>query len=42
MKGGQTMDLYTLLLLILGASTLASGLLRIVDAIERPRRGKHK
>ena len=36
------MDLYTLLLLILGASTLASGLLRAVDAIERPRRSKRK
>lgn len=36
------MDLYTLLLLILGASSLASGLLRVVDAIERPRRGEHK
>lgn len=36
------MDLYTLLLLTLGASSLASGLLRVVDAIEQPRRGKRK
>ena len=36
------MAIYTLILLVLGASALASGLLKIVDLIERPRKEKHE